>query len=228
MAVSNCRHRRETSVVDESQTPGLLKVSGAFTQWTADGRSCVIDFRVSNDGGSDLMINAVEFQELESVHQMPMGQAKYSALYDLDISGLDGYLTQAECEVAQILKPGEADRFAIVVSAPKSGLPGGWRLATTFKTNVGSVSGPEIDVWVPRVGIKVPSIGSLKEHYASNLTKQAAHFPGVQPWQLIKTEPAGKGGFRSVFSGSTHIIWYCGPRPLIEDPSQPIPDTYDI
>jgi hypothetical protein len=127
--------RRANGSVFAQRGPGVLNISGAFIQWSADGKACVLDLRVSNPGDSDLLINAIEFTVLESIHQMPMGQAGYSALYDLDISGLEEFSSTAECQVAQILKPGEADRFGIILSAPTRGLAAGWRLTTAFKTN---------------------------------------------------------------------------------------------
>ena len=94
---------RSDRAVFEQRGPGILDSSGAFIQWSADGKSCVVDLRVSNLGNSDLLINGVEFTVLESFHQFPMGQAGYSALYDLDISDLAEFSSHAECRVAQIL-----------------------------------------------------------------------------------------------------------------------------
>jgi hypothetical protein len=175
----------------------------------------VLDLRVSNLGNSDLLINAVEFTVLESVHQMPMGQAGYSALYDLDISELEEFSSHAECRVAQILKPGEADRFGIVLSAPKCGLYAGWRLAMTFKTNYGRVSGPDVEIWVPRPKT-LPTFINLKQHYISQFAKMAAQYPGMDPSQLIKMEVGPSGGFRRLFSTGMSVVWYCGPEPLLE------------
>ena len=83
------------------------------------------------------------------MRMQPLGQAGYSALYDLDISELREYQSRAECTVAQILKPGEADRFGIVLSAPSLPVFGVWRFATLFKTNFGVTQGPEIEIWLP-------------------------------------------------------------------------------
>ena len=67
--------KRQTVAAGKSNVstlaPGLLDVSAVYPHWPADGRSCVLDFRVSNQGGSDLMINAIEFQVLESLRRMP-------------------------------------------------------------------------------------------------------------------------------------------------------------
>src|SRR5260370_1227717 len=101
-------------------------------------------------------ITAVEFQVLESLRRMPLGHAQLSALYDLDISVLEEFSSRAECQVAQILKPGEADRFGIVLSAPTLGMFAGWRFATLFKTNCGPFQGPEVEVWMPRPEILRP------------------------------------------------------------------------
>lgn len=95
------------------------------------------------------MINAVEFRVLESLKNMPLGYARYSELYDLDISELEEYSSSAECQVAQILRPGEGDRFGVVLSAPTLEAFAGWRLATLFKTNFGPTQGPQVEVWLP-------------------------------------------------------------------------------
>ena len=45
--------------------PGVLVVSAVHQQWPVDGRACILDFRVSNQGASDVMIDAVEFRVLD-------------------------------------------------------------------------------------------------------------------------------------------------------------------
>jgi hypothetical protein len=162
----------------------------------------------------------VVFEVIESIHQMPMGQAGYSATYDLDMSKALEFGSQAECVVAQVLKAGEADRFAIAVSAPKHGILGGWRCATKFKTNFGTVVGPDLEFWVP-IPKKAVTFGSLLPHYISQLEKNAtayaAEHPGIKPSQLVKTEPGEKAGFRTYFPAGGFVVIYYGAKPLIND-----------
>lgn len=148
-------------VGNNARAPARLRIDAIFSHPSADNKACVLDVRVSNPGGSDLMINAVQFQVLESIQKALLGHAEYSARYDLDIGKLREYTSRGECQVAQILKPGEADRFAIVLSDPHASPSiGGWRFATVFKTNVGDVPGPDIEVWLPG-GEAVPAFDEV-------------------------------------------------------------------
>ncbi len=195
--------------------PGLLDVSAVNPHWPADGRSCVLDFRVSNQGGSDLMINAIEFQVLESLRRMPLGHAQLSALYDLDISVLEEFSSRAECQVAQILKPGEADRFGIVLSAPTLGMFAGWRFATLFKTNCGPFQGPEVEVWLPRPEILRP-FATVTETISSQAESHIieAGAPGPFPTGVAMSQPGRTAGFKTSIVLGFAIMSYCGPRPL--------------
>lgn len=221
-----------------TRAPGLLNVSAVYQHAPADRRSCILDFRVSNQGASDLMINAVEFQVLESLQRMPLGHAAYSALYDLDISKLKEYSSRAECHVAQILKPGEADRFCIVLSAPSLHTFAGWRFTTQFKTNFGATQGPEVEVWLPRPEILrsfdsvTKSIASAAETAIQRRTGIPGLFPRGVP-DLELDEPGGystfieAGGVAKSQSGKsagyvTFVVvglamtLYYGPQPLVK------------
>jgi hypothetical protein len=145
-----------------TRLPARLTVDAIFSHPSVTNKACVLDIRVSNPGGSDLMINAVRFRVVETVEQMLMGHSEYSAAYDLDIGQMRDHASTEECQVAQILKPGEADRFAIILSDSGLGNPsvGGWRLATLFRTNVGDVAGPDIEVWLP-YSEKIPPFDEL-------------------------------------------------------------------
>lgn len=220
-----------------TRAPGLLNVSAIYPHAPADEHSCILDVRVSNQGGSDVMINAVEFEVLESLRIMPLGQAGYSATYDLDVSKLEEYSSRAECQVAQILKPGEADRFAIVLSAPSLHLFGGWRLATLFKTNFGAIQGSEIEVWMP--GSLPESFTSITQRLASQAkteiqkrTGMPGAFPtgasnlkldepgGINTFMeaggVAKSEPGKAAGYRTLVVVGLTMAWYYGPQPLVK------------
>lgn len=221
-----------------TRAPGLLNVSAVFQHSPADNRSRILDFRVSNQGASDLLINAVEFEVLESLRMQPLGQAAYSALYDLDISNLTEYQSRAECQVAQILKPGEADRFAIVLSAPSLHVFGGWRFATRFKTNFGITEGPEIAFWLPH-SEKMPSFATvtqmIKSRAEAEIQKRAGipgMFPGGAPGSRLDdpggygafikgggvatSEPGKSAGYVTFVVVGVAMSWYYGPHPLLQ------------
>ncbi len=221
----------------KASAPAQLSIDAVFSNPSADNKACVLDIRVSNPGGSDLMINSVEFQVLETLQQLPLGHAAFSAQYDLDIGKLLQYGARGECQVAQILKPGEVDRFAIILSAPR-GLPGGWRFGTVFKTNVGEVGGPDIEIWLSRPRV-IPSFDEVTSSWllatqmqniftgkdfqelASGLTDQSS--PEKSMFSKFRNTGGGAFAFPSVTGGyETHVAFdytigiYRGPRPLWE------------
>jgi len=202
-------YKANTSVL----SPGRLNVSAVYPHWPDDGRSCILDIRVSNQGASDLMINAVELQVIESIQKAPLGQAKYSALYDLDISKLAEYMSRTECRVSQILKPGEADRFGIVLSAPTLQIFAGWRLATLFKTNFGDIHGPEIEVWLPRPE-KLISFAEVTQFIAEKIASKVDS-QGIVQGAEVKSEPCKHAGYKTFILMGTAIMWYYGPQPLV-------------
>lgn len=193
--------------------PGLLNVSAVYQHSPSDGRLCILDFRVSNKGASDLMINAVEFQVLESLRRMPLGSASYSAIYDLDIGELKEYSSHAECQVAQILKPGEADRFGIVLSARDLQIFAGWRLATLFKTNFDTAQGPEVEVWLPLPGV-LRSFATVTQTIASEAQKQIKEGRPV----VAESEPGQSAGYKTFIVMGLAIIEHYGPEPLVKIP----------
>jgi hypothetical protein len=217
---------------------GVLNFSAVYQHAAADGRSCILDFRVSNQGQSDLLINAIEFQVLESLIRIPLGGANYSALYDLDISDLKEFSTRADCQVAQILKPGEADRFGIVLSAPSLHVFAGWRFATLFKTNFGTTQGPQVEVWLPHPETlrSFASVTGAIKSAAEAEIKRRAGIPGLFPvgvpnsqlddpgqfdkfmeaGGVAKSEPGKSAGFVTLVVLGIAIMWYYGPQPLVE------------
>ena len=170
-----------------SRSPAKLYIDQIFSNPSADNNACVLDIRVSNPGGSDLMINAIEFQVLESVEKGLLGHAEYSAQYDLDIGRMRDYGLRGECQVAQILKPGEADRFAVILSDKQSSASvSGWRFITLFKTNAGNIHGPEIEVWLPRPEV----IRSIDEVACLWVTKAKERNSDTgKEFQLLATRP---------------------------------------
>lgn len=205
-------------VTQHSVEIGKLVISEIFTNWLADGTACAVDFRISNQGASEIMINAVEFEVVESIHRQPMGHAGFSAVYDLDISGLSEYASRKECQVAQLLNPGEVDRFGVVLSIGSPAWPGGWRLKTSLRSNIGTTPAGEIEVWLPRPSTPV-TLSSLAQHYRAQIARLAEQHPGsnISASGLIKTEALKQGGYWSCFAPSIYVVHYFGPKPYLED-----------
>ena len=138
-----------------------------------------------------------------------------SALYDLDISLLEEFSSSAECWVAQILKPGEADRFGIVLSAPTLGVFAGWRFMTLFKTNCGPFQGPEVEF-----GCRAPKTLRPFAAVIETVTPQAesyikAGIPEKSPTGVAMSEPGRSAGFKTSIVLGFAIMSYCGPQPLV-------------
>ena len=220
---------------NNSRLPARLTIDAIFPNPSADNKACVLDIRVSNPGGSDLMINAIKFQVLESVEMGLLGHAEYSAQYDMDIGRMRDYGLLGECQVAQLLKPGEADRFAMVLSETHSSPSvGGWRFTTLFKTNVGNIPGPEIEVWLPNPKVvrsfnEVTSFWLMKTQERNSVTGMDfqvlesrpadAAIPNVIS-NFIQTGggalayPSLSGGYETLISYGTTLGVYRGPQPL--------------
>lgn len=226
---------------NNARSHARLNIDAIFSYPSADNKACVLDIRVSNHGGSDLMINAVQLQVLETVEQMLLGHAEYSAQYDLDIGKMRKYGSREECQVAQILKPGEADRFAIILSDPHANPTfGGWRFSTLFKTNFGNVPGPEVEVWLPRPDV-IHSFDEITSAWLRNaqiqniftgkeFQKLALKPTGPGSDEFFKTGggavavPSGIGGYETFVGYNLTIASYRGPRPLWERSDREIAD----
>jgi hypothetical protein len=236
---------------NNARLPAQLSIDAVFSHPSADNKACVLDIRVSNPGGSDLMINAVQFQVLETVEQMLLGNALYSAQYDLNIGELRDHASQGECQVAQILKPGEADRFAIVLSAPKAVVTvGGWRFATLFKTNAGNVPGPEIEVWLPQPEVirsfdQIANSWLMRAQLQNFFTDKEFQTLAVKPTdpenpngttysKFLDTGggalayPSTTGGYETFVTFDVTIAWYRGPHPLWERSGNTIAETEEL
>ena len=115
-------------------------------------QSCTLDFRVSNTLPVDVQINRLTLEVID-VHDgaRTMGILEFSAIYDLDVSSLDTAGDSVVCNVSQVVKRGEVDRFGIRLAATElaAGMHRGWQLRPTLITSVGEVVGPVVEVWLP-------------------------------------------------------------------------------
>jgi len=198
---------------------GKLNVSAIFVKYPGDGKSCILDIRVDNHGDAELMINSVEFEVLECFQKAPLGHASYSHTYDLDISNLLEFCQRIRCEVAQVLAPGETDRFAIVLSAPSLSQFTHWRLSTRFVTNSVDVFGPEVELSISRPTKVLNSMQEIKSYYKEKGEQLLQEYVsnGVEgPYfgKFVTVEPAQHGGFKTFFVLGLAICTYYGPEPF--------------
>lgn len=113
---------------------------------------CLVDFWVSNDGGSQVIITAVDFEVIETARaELVKGPMESSETYNVDITDLREAGQHAHCPISQVIEPGESDRFTTRLIAAGLGLGvfAVWRLLPTLITNYGPIPGKIIVVWLP-------------------------------------------------------------------------------
>jgi hypothetical protein len=114
-------------------------------------KTCLLDFRVANRGRSDVMVNKVKLEVVEILGIGTLGFMEFSKVYDLDISSLKRPNDTATCNVAQVLRSGEVDRFGVRLIARELGTGQFrlWELRPTLITDLGEVEGPIVEVGLP-------------------------------------------------------------------------------
>ncbi len=113
---------------------------------------CLVDFFVSNDGGSQVLVTAVELEVVDTARcELAKGLLESSQTYDLEITELRAAGQRAVCRTSQVIGAGESDRFTLglVASGLGAGVYGLWLLRPTLRTNYGDVTGSQIRVWLP-------------------------------------------------------------------------------
>lgn len=191
---------------------------------TSDGKSFVLDFRVQNYSLHPILINRIKFTRLSQAGYMLMGAAPYSKEYTFDLHELDNGLNEAYCVTAQLLQPGEIDRFAVVLSySQPSSLVQGWELFIQLETNIGLVGAKIIEFWLTkqkdRSAPRVISLRNFKKeiragmnlrrkHYHERLKKDSNIIPCgpiqyfllfIFPRYVLFTYPNFKGLYKTVF-----------------------------
>ncbi|SOE48507.1 hypothetical protein SAMN05446635_0224 [Burkholderia sp. OK233] len=217
------RTKRKMTGIDVSSgalESGTLNISAIYAHPSGDNLACIVDVRVSNPGRTDILINAIEFEVLEFLRKFPLGKASFSATYDIDISETIEYMAKAECQVAQILKPGEADRFAIALSATSlAAVCACWKFAVRLKTNYGVFRGPDIELMIPagEPDLTVDAVRRLlKEKVVGQLSKHADHLernPDDRQY-IVNPRPGPYGGFTTMMAES--LFEYSGPLSILD------------
>jgi hypothetical protein len=144
------------------KAPGKLEISDVQLIENKEEKTCTVDFRVSNKGGTDVIINGARFVAIDVVEVHTKGFMEFSKTYDLDISHVRHPGEVAVCPLSQVVKPGEADRIGIVLIGTKlgTGVFRTWRFSPTLSTNFGDIRGPEVDIHLP---YQLNSILGMKE-----------------------------------------------------------------
>jgi hypothetical protein len=120
-------------------SPGKLEVSAVFTSLDDTTGGMSLDFRVSNTGGSDVVVNRVLFT-VDDIKQCGYkGFFDFSATYDADISLLKRVGDAGAVPVSQLIAASKADRFQVKVAAKflGTGVEKVWKLRPTLATNYG-------------------------------------------------------------------------------------------
>ncbi len=136
----------------DTKMDGQLKISDIVVTQRVEDQSVSLDFRVHNEGNSEVLINRAVFEALSVGEVEVFAELKTSATYgDLDISQLEQKGDRIEYTMAQVVEPHKADRFTIIIVARKlgSGKLRQWKLSPTLCTNYGDITGKPIEFWLP-------------------------------------------------------------------------------
>lgn len=130
---------------------GKLQISAIIPQYNKTNGTCLLDFRVHNTGGSDVLINYVNFNVSDVGKIFYLGHKEFSKIYDLDISLLKQKGDTIDYVVSQNIRPGKTDRFGIVLIARNIGIGvfRWWKLEPKLYTNFGEVLGEPVEFWLP-------------------------------------------------------------------------------
>jgi hypothetical protein len=194
---------------------GRLIVDQVTTQYI--DKAATIDFRVTNRGGSDVMINKIVLEVEECFIQALLGHAEFSHIYDCNLSKLRCFGDIGHVDTAQMLHPGESDRFGIRVSAPDIGpVICAWKLGLNLKTNFGLVEGGSVEIWLPD---KPKFVRDLEEKNINplenfKLTARVQIASLIEEFGVSKEEPLiirrklPKGGLQMQLIIGMAIYWY--------------------
>jgi hypothetical protein len=132
------------------KAPGELEIADVKVTSTKDRRgrrAAIVDFRVTNIGGSTVSIHEVEFEVIRAHGgSVSLGIQDISAKYDLDITDLTEVGDRASCYIAQAIRPGEVDRFTITLTSGNNDYYIEYLVRPTLLTNFGPVPGEPLDL----------------------------------------------------------------------------------
>jgi hypothetical protein len=118
-----------------SKEPGRLRVNNVFVH-PEGGRRYLIDFRVDNQGGSDVAVSRLTLEHVDEGR--PVDFQGYSHIYASEIDIAQTTYGKAEQILSQVIKPGETDRFGVRVRVGRKGF---FHVLPRLHTNFGTVAG---------------------------------------------------------------------------------------
>ena len=134
------------------KAPGDLRIVEIAVTDDRKSKTCSVDFWVSNDGGSQVVITRASFEVLDTGRgELIRGPMRASGAYDLDLTELREVGQSASCLISHEINPGKSDRFKVNLKAERlgTGVFAAWVLRPTLVTNFEDVTGREIEVWLP-------------------------------------------------------------------------------
>lgn len=153
------KHEKEqTGDLKKLERKGKLQIIDIIPHENKTEGACELEFLVKNIGSSKVLIYRVNFEALDifppsDVKLKTLEHLDYSYTYDLNISSLKQIGNTIDCNVSQIVKPDDIDRFKVVLIAKyrdKSEFRR-WKLQPKLFTDYGEELGEPVDVWLPFV-----------------------------------------------------------------------------
>lgn len=174
-ALTRWMQKRVREAAPGMKAPGALRIveirvthspePKTFEEAERSRASTCVDFWVTNDGGSQVIITAVELDVVDTARQMLVkGAFQSSVTYDFDMTGVTAQGQHACCPISQIVEPGQSDRFTLRLVAPGlgAGVYAAWQLRPRLVTNYGEIEGDQFEAWLPYQHTGV-SFGDLKK-----------------------------------------------------------------
>jgi hypothetical protein len=160
------------------QAPGALKITELRAEQNRENKTCSVDFWVSNEGGSQVVITGVDFEVVDTARaEVVKGPMKASGEYNLDITELRETGQVASCPISQEVKPGESDRFTVILKAEElgTGIFAAWVLRPKLITNYGEVEAETVELWLPyNEGTTLEELKAIEETIRRHTTDLAS------------------------------------------------------
>ncbi|MHA2239490.1 MAG: hypothetical protein ACXAB2_14170 [Candidatus Hodarchaeales archaeon] len=142
---------KEILSIFDSSSNGKLELTAIKVTPDPKRNICLVDFRLINVGKTIVVVNEIEFEVKDIVSVDIRGPLGFSSIYDLDISELNDIGDKISVDASQEIKPNEADRFGVKITAQNipPGIERGWRLLPKLITSAGKLEAEQIEIWFP-------------------------------------------------------------------------------
>ena len=133
------------------KSSGNIIVNDIVVQPHIGSSSCSFDFRVMNRGDYDASVSRVRFKVITAEQEVNARSSYHapSQVYHLNISELGNSQREAEYAISQVVKPGENDRFIVILTADVTGTIRRWTLEPQLVTSAGIVPAKAIKFELP-------------------------------------------------------------------------------